>query len=92
MKTAPWQHPSCLSMCRNLVAVHSRKADVEEDNLGPVSARDLDGVRAVMGGLHVVAEERQEPRQSLGHVDVVVDNEDAGRGAGRRRRSLWPAF
>ena len=56
-------------------------------NSGPELPRDLDGLGAVVGRRHLVAEELQEPRHPAGRVHVVVDDEDSGLLARLLRRS-----
>ena len=56
MMTASLQQSSSRSVVGDLVAVHAGKADVEEDELGPELAGGLDGGRAVVGDLDLVAE------------------------------------
>src|ERR1700728_1168785 len=77
---------------RNLIPVHSWKADVEQHNLGPVSSRHLDGARSVMNGLHVVAKKLEEPFQPVDQVDIVVDDEDSYRFTNGTHRSRDQRF
>ena len=62
----------------DLVAVQAGQADVQEDEPGSESARRLDPRRPVIGRLHVMSEQAQQPGQRLGEVDVVIDDQDPG--------------
>ena len=63
------------------------------------SSAPLRGLRPVVGGLHVVAHEREELGQAVDHVDVVVDDENARRTTARLPTPVpvttvdrWPAL
>ena len=58
---------------------------------GRCARGDLEGRGAVVGDADLVAEEPQQPRQALGRVDVVVDDEDRGGAAAGWRARRPPA-
>ena len=66
----------------HLIAVHPRKADVEDHGLGFVFSCGLDGIRSAMGHPDRVARELQELGHPVGRVLVVIDDEDSQAAGG----------
>ena len=62
---------------RNFVAADVRQGDVEHDNAGFEVARKVEGRRSVMGGLHFVAQQLKQQRQSIRQIRQSVDHENA---------------
>ncbi len=60
---------------RDLIAVHARQTDVQENELGLMFLSESDGRRPVMSNLNLVAEELEYSPHALRRIDVVVDNE-----------------
>ena len=71
----------------DLPAVELRHHDVEQDDVGLVLARALEGVGAIPDQDHVVAFLGQVVADELGHVLLVLDHEDAAARFGRFRWS-----
>src|SRR5439155_1501447 len=69
---------------RELVSVHAREAEVREDEVGPVARRGVERRETVEGGLHRITPQPEHDREALRGVLVVLDDEDAEGGAGRR--------
>src|SRR5262245_22517437 len=63
----------------SLAAVDLRQADVEQDDIGPESLRNLDGLEAVMRHLRRIALHVEQHFQRLDDVAIVVDDEDSHR-------------
>jgi len=61
---------------RDLVPIHLRHADVQEDDVRPVPPRGIESSRAIVCRPDVVTVVAQEVRECLRRVDVVVDDED----------------
>jgi hypothetical protein len=68
-------HPLASDLRRQFVAVHSRKTDVDQPDIG-ASEHDRRKRRGpIMCHHDVVAEELQCARHHLGGVDTVLDNQ-----------------
>src|SRR5450830_663701 len=62
------------------------QADVEDGHVRLHFLQQDHGGLAVVGGAHLVAQQRQDLGGGVGGVDVVVDDHDAPSGGGRRAR------
>ena len=63
----------------DLVAIHLRQADVQQDEIGRVALHGFERLPSVGDGAHVVALLAQQVRQEPQRVDRVVDDQHAGR-------------
>ena len=75
---------SCVRVARpempaDLVAIHLRQADVQQDEIGRVALDGLKRLPSVGDGAHVVPLLAQQVRQEPQGVDRVVDDQHAGR-------------
>ena len=68
--------------CSQLVAVHHRKPDIEDRELGPELARDLERRGRIGGRSHVVANRGERIAKEQQRVLVVIDHEHATRVGG----------
>jgi hypothetical protein len=69
----------------DLIAIHARQADVEQDQLGPEDASRLQRGRAVERDPRLMPLEAEQHSHALGGIRIVVDHQDpqACRGAPR---------
>jgi hypothetical protein len=64
---------------------HPRQADVEDDQVRRLVEHRAQRVLPVARRLHVVARPRERPRERLGDVPVVLDEQHAGHRSDARR-------
>ena len=62
---------------RRLVAVHDRKLDVHQDQVGPLLGHRVERLLAVLGLVHFVVGARQQVAQDLPIVLLVLDHQNA---------------
>ena len=79
---------------RDLVAVETGKADVDEHHVGRVRAGCLERRDAIVEYAHVMAEQLEEHREALGGVGIVLEEQYTRpvllhRGRRRRRRACF---
>jgi hypothetical protein len=61
----------------DLIAIHVRQAEVQQDHLRSPAQGDCDRLRGVAGGLDFMAVELQESGRALDRVHAIIDHEDA---------------
>ena len=66
-----------LDPARRLVAVHDRKLDVHQDQVGPLLGDGVERLLAVLGLDHLVAGAGQQIAQDLPVVLLVLDHKNA---------------
>ena len=84
---------TALAQClQYAIAIHSRKHQVEHDEIGRPGARAIEALLAIFGDLHVVAFDLEPGAKTVGEIGVVFYDEDAGHGdsdtVGRRLARL----
>src|SRR5439155_22364633 len=76
---------------RQLVAVHTRKPDVDEDEVGTTIAIELDRQVGLVDDVDEMIPVLEEHRDSVGRIPVVVDDQDRqrlARSRGMRRVTI----
>ena len=69
----------------DFIAVHARHTDVEEDRVGPVFLRCLNGELALMNQPIVVADRLQHPAYGLRDIEIVVHDQNFQRPSSATR-------
>src|SRR5437870_3470703 len=62
------------------VAVHARQHQVENDQVGPGTARSSEPIRPVIHDVHLVALDLEVVAEPVGEIGIVLDHEDSRHG------------
>ena len=65
---------------RNVITVHSRKSDIEQDDLGAILRRDAQRLGAVARGAHLVVHQAEQRGEAVRGIGIVVHDQDAVAG------------
>src|SRR5262245_65491160 len=73
-----WPHRQRLHPTRDLVAIETGQADIDQRDLGGLGAREVEPFVAVGARVDLVAVQLEQGAQRLTGVGVVFDEKDAG--------------
>jgi hypothetical protein len=65
---------------RHFPAIHDRQADIHQDDIGRLGAREIVSLRAILGGNHLVSFSHETLGQHITVHFVVFDQQDRGHG------------
>jgi hypothetical protein len=60
----------------DLKAVHPRKTDIQEENIGPAGSGRSQGLSAIVDSFDIESDEFQEHRQALCQISIIIRDED----------------